>query len=113
MGLFCILYVSGESCVHTYLNKLFVTKTRLTVSIIIGSGFLPPPIWRYAVRPTFARLVVDTDGLGLVLAVLSLHAYEVGVRGLIEACPECQHVLIGLVYSFYELYMKQRVKAGD
>lgn len=77
---------------------------------IIGSGFRPPHIWRYALWPTFAWLVVDADGLGLVLAVLSLHAYEVGVCGLIEACPECQHVLIGLVYSFYELNMKQQVK---
>lgn len=53
---------------------------------------------------------MDADGLGLVLAVISLHAYEVGVCGLIEACPECQHVLIGLVNSFYELNMKQQVK---
>lgn len=60
--------------------------------------------------PTFAWLVVDADGLGLVLAILSLHAYEVGVRGLIEARPECQNVLIGLVYSFYELNMKQQGK---
>lgn len=60
--------------------------------------------------PTFAWLVVDADGLGLVLAVLSLHTYEVGVCGLIEACPECQHVLIGLVYSFDELNVKQQGK---
>lgn len=53
---------------------------------------------------------MDADGLGLVLAALSLHAYEVGICGLIEARPECQHVLIGLVYSFYELNMKQQVK---
>lgn len=58
--------------------------------------------------PTFAWLVVDADGLGLVLAILSLNAYKVGVRSLVEACPEGQHVLVGLVYSFYELYAKQQ-----
>lgn len=57
--------------------------------------------------PTFARLVVDADGLGLILAILPLNTYKVGIRGLIEARPEGQHVLIGLVYSFYELYVKQ------
>lgn len=54
--------------------------------------------------PTFAWLVVDADGLGLVLAILPLNTYKVGVRGLVEARPKGQHVLVGLVYSFYELY---------
>lgn len=60
--------------------------------------------------PTFAWLIVDADGLGLVLAILPLNAYKVGVRSLVEACPEGQYVLIGLVYSFYELYMKQQCR---
>lgn len=63
---------------------------------------------RLLLGPTFAWLVVDADGLGLVLAVVSLNTYEVGVRGLVEAGPESQHVLIGLVYCFYELSATQR-----
>lgn len=60
--------------------------------------------------PTFAWLVVDADGLGLVMAILPLNAYKVGVRGLIEARPEGQHVLVGLFYSFYKLYVKQQCR---
>lgn len=61
--------------------------------------------------PTFAWLVVDADGLGLVLAILPLNAYKVGVRSLVEARPERQHVLVGLVDSCYELCVKQQGRA--
>lgn len=53
------------------------------------------------VIPTFARLIVDADGLGLVLATVSLHTDEVGVGALIEARPYGQHVLIGLTQSLH------------
>ena len=46
---------------------------------------------------TFTWLVVDADGLGLVLAVLPLHADEVGVGGFVEARPHGQDVVVGLV----------------
>lgn len=52
-------------------------------------------------RPTFAWLIVDADGLGLVLAVISLHTDQMGVCGLIEARPDCQHMLIGLIQSLH------------
>lgn len=52
-------------------------------------------------RPTFARLIVDADGLGLVLAIVSLHTDEVGVCSLIEARPDGQHMLIGLIQSLH------------
>ncbi|TNN69243.1 hypothetical protein EYF80_020560 [Liparis tanakae] len=63
------------------------------------SFLLPRKSTQY--RPTFARLVVDADGLGLVLAVVSLHADEVGVCRLIEARPDGQHMLIGLIQSLH------------
>lgn len=46
---------------------------------------------------TFAWLIVDTDGLCLVLAVICLHTDEVGVCSLIEARPKGQHMLVGLI----------------
>lgn len=51
--------------------------------------------------PTFAWLIVDADGLGLVLAVVSLHTDQMGVRGLIEARPNSQHMLVGLIQSLH------------
>lgn len=51
--------------------------------------------------PTFARLIVDADGLGLVLAILSLHTDEVGVCSLIEARPNGKHMLIGFIQSLH------------
>lgn len=51
--------------------------------------------------PTFAWLIVDADGLGLILATVSLHTDEVGVCILIEARPYGQHMLIGLIQSLH------------
>lgn len=51
--------------------------------------------------PTFAWLIVNADGLRLVLAVVSLHADEVGVRRLVEARTDGQNMLVGLVQSFH------------
>lgn len=52
-------------------------------------------------RPTFAWLVVDADGLGLVLAVVSLHTDQMGVCSLVEARPDGQHMLVGLIQSLH------------
>lgn len=46
---------------------------------------------------------MDADGLGLVLAVVSLHADEVGVCSLVKAGPNGQHMLVGLIQSLHEL----------
>lgn len=46
---------------------------------------------------------MDADGLGLVLAVVSLHADEVRVCGLVKARPNGQHMLVGLIQSLHEL----------
>lgn len=51
--------------------------------------------------PTFAWLIVNADGLRLVLAIVSLHTDEVGVGALIEARPDGQHMLVGLIQSFH------------
>lgn len=50
---------------------------------------------------TFAWLIVDADGLSLVLAIVCLHTDEVGVCSLIKACSYGQHVLIGLIQSLH------------
>lgn len=52
---------------------------------------------------TFARLVVDADGLSLVLAVLCLHADEVGVCRFVEARPHGQDMVVGLVQHLHHL----------
>lgn len=44
---------------------------------------------------------MDADSLGLVLAVVGLHTDEVGICCLIEGCPYCQHMFIGLVYGLH------------
>lgn len=46
---------------------------------------------------TFAWLIVNADGLGLVLAVLPLHADQMGVCALVEARPDGQHMLVGFI----------------
>lgn len=52
---------------------------------------------------TFAWLVVDADGLGLVLAILCLHTDKVGVGRLVEARPHGQDVVVGLVQHLHQL----------
>lgn len=64
---------------------------------------LESDIYSILLRPTFAWLIVDADGLGLVLAIFSLHTDEVGVCSLIEARPNGQHMLIGLIQSLHQL----------
>lgn len=58
---------------------------------------------------TFAWLVVDADGLGLVLAILRLHADEVGVGRFVETRPHGQDVVVGLVQHLHQL---RRDKTG-
>lgn len=55
----------------------------------------------FVIFVTFAWLIVDADGLGLVLAIVCLHTDEVGVCSLIEACPYGQHMLVGLIESLH------------
>lgn len=58
---------------------------------------------RVAVRLTFAGLVVDADGLRLVVAVVVLDAHQVGVGAVVETRPHGQHVLVGLVHGLHQL----------
>ena len=46
---------------------------------------------------TSPGLVMDANGLGLVLSVLALYTDQVRVCILIKACAHVQHMLIGLV----------------
>lgn len=52
---------------------------------------------------TFAGLVVDADGLRLVVAVVVLDAHQVGVGAVVETRPHGQHVLVGLVHGLHQL----------
>lgn len=54
-------------------------------------------------RVTFAGLVVDADGLRLVVAVVVLDAHQVGVGTVVETRPHGQHVLVGLVHGLHQL----------
>lgn len=52
---------------------------------------------------TFARLVVDADGLRLVVPVVVLDAHQVGVGVVVEARPHRQHVVVGLTHGLHQL----------
>lgn len=52
---------------------------------------------------TFAGLVVDADGLRLVVAIVVLDAHQVGVGAVVETHPHGQHVLVGLVHGLHQL----------
>lgn len=52
---------------------------------------------------TFAGLVVDADGLRLIVAVVVLDAYQVGVGAVVETSPHGQHMLVGLVHGLNQL----------
>jgi len=52
---------------------------------------------------TFARLVMDADGLRLVVPVIVLDTHQVGVGPVVEARPHCQHVFVGLVHCLHQL----------
>lgn len=52
---------------------------------------------------TFAWLVVDADGLRLVVPVIVLHTHQVGVGAVVETRPHGQHVFVGLVHSLHKL----------
>lgn len=51
---------------------------------------------------------MDTDSLGLIVAIIILYTYKMGVCLLIEAGASCQDVLVGLVHGFYHLQSKKR-----
>lgn len=55
------------------------------------------------VRVTFAGLVVDANGLCLVVAVVVLDAHQVGVGAVVETRPHGQHMLVGLVHGLHQL----------
>lgn len=57
---------------------------------------------------TFAWLVMDADGLRLVVPVVVLDAHQVGVGPVIETCPHGQHVLVGLVHGLHQLQGQMR-----
>ena len=50
---------------------------------------------------TFAGLVMNTDGLCLIVAIVILHAHQVRVSAVVEARPHSQHMLIGLVHGLH------------
>lgn len=50
---------------------------------------------------TFAWLVMDADGLRLVVLVLVLDAHQMGVRPVVETRPHGKHVLVGLVHGLH------------
>lgn len=51
---------------------------------------------------------MNTDSLGLIVAIIILYTHEMGVCLLIETGTSCQDVLIGLVHGFYHLQSKKR-----
>lgn len=59
--------------------------------------------WRAARVATFAGLVMDADGLRLVVPVVVLDAHEVGVGAVVEARPHGQHVVVGLAHGLHQL----------
>jgi len=66
-------------------------------------------VWRRRRRRcTFAWLVVDADGLRLVVAVVVLDAHQVGVGAVVEAGGHGQHVFVGLVHGLHQLAEDRR-----
>lgn len=61
---------------------------------------------------TFARLVMDADGLCLVIPVIVLDAHQMRVGAVVEACTHGQHVLVGLVHGLHQL-QGQRISLSD
>ena len=61
---------------------------------------------------TFARLVVDADGLRLVVAVVVLDAHQMGVGAVVEACAHGQHVFVGLVHGLHQLARTEGDEGG-
>ena len=57
---------------------------------------------------TLSGLIMNTDSLGLIVAIIILYTHEMGVCLLIETGTSCQDVLIGLVHGFYHLQSKKR-----
>lgn len=57
----------------------------------------------YLCVSTFARLVMDADGLRLIVPVIVLDADQVRVGPVVEARPHGQHVFVGLVHGLHQL----------
>lgn len=59
-------------------------------------------------RPlTLPGLVVDADGLCLVVPIVVLHAHQMRVGLLVEARSPCEDVLVGFVHGFHHLQTKR------
>lgn len=67
---------------------------------------------KHAGCPTFSWLIVNADGLCLVLAILPLHTNEVRVCGLIKAGPNGQYMLIGFSESLHQLINRKSDDEG-
>ena len=52
---------------------------------------------------TFAGLVMDADGLRLVVPVIVLDTHQVRVGPVVETRPHGQHVLVGLIHGLHQL----------
>lgn len=52
---------------------------------------------------TFAWLVMDADGLGLIVPIIVLDAHQVRVGAVVETRPHGQHVFVGLVHGLHQL----------
>ena len=63
-------------------------------------------------RLTFARLVMDADGLRLVVAVVVLDAHQMGVGAVVEARAHGQHVFVGLVHGLHQLARTEGDEGG-
>lgn len=59
--------------------------------------------WECFWAGTFAGLVMDADGLRLVVAVVVLDTHQVGVGAVVETRPHGQHVFVGLVHGLHQL----------
>ena len=57
---------------------------------------------------TLSGLIVNTDSLGLIVAIIILDTHEMRVCLLIEAGTSCQDMLIGLVHGFHHLQSKKK-----
>ena len=61
---------------------------------------------------TFAGLVMDADGLRLVIPVVVLDAHQMRVGAVVEARAHGQHVLVGLVHGLHQL-QGHRISPSD
>lgn len=52
---------------------------------------------------TFTRLVMDADGLRLIVPVIVLDTHQVGVGAVVETRPHGQDMFIGLIHGLHQL----------